>query len=536
MSAQGEGRRCRCGTRLARDNRGSECHACQQAARDHRLRPPRVPAEFWASPEMRTALASRDMGMVMRAFRTHPLHGSDIPQEVAAGWVGLSQSGLSRIERGEHAFTETKLMRWAHVLGIPGDVRWFAVSNKELLAVEQHTGSNDTAGAVARLADLGQGGSLLLPVLVEGRPVLVPVNLGSVAGEHLATAVGTSVATASEWDSMSPLDRRAFLRSGIAAAALPTLGLDELHHVAKALGSASRYLDSAVVDYFRQQLAACAADDGALGPKKTLPAVLAVIQAVEQHARDVQPAVRRELLAVGAQGAEFAGWLFRDARDPIQASYWRDRAIEWAQEAGDTAMQGYVLLKKAQAAYDDRDALRMLTLAQAVQDGPWDLPTKVRAEAAQQEARGHAMLGADSGLIEHKLTDAHQLLSDAEHDAATDDRPLGVHYNATLLTMQTAICYCEAGQPRRAVELYDTWLSAQTFSRRDYGYFRALMASSLALAGEPDTAATTGLEALSVAQETASQRTTQELTSVVDVLRPWANRPVVRELREAVLT
>jgi hypothetical protein len=492
-----------------------------------------MPAAFWASPEMRHALATRDMGVVMRAFRIHPAHGRDIPQEVAAGWVGLTQSGLSRVERGEHAFTEMKLMRWAHVLGIPVDVRWFAVSKPELFTTEPPATQDKMASAT--LAGLNRLGSLLLPVVVNGYPVLVPVSGGSVADEHLATAVGTTVATTSEWDSMSPLDRRAFLKRGIAVTALPALGLDELHHVAKALSNAGRYLDSAFVDFFRQQLAACAADDGALGPKKTLPAVLAVIQAVDQHARDVRPAVRRELLAVGAQGAEFAGWLFRDARDPVQAGYWRDRATEWAQEAGDTAMQGYVLLKKAQAAYDDRDALRMLTLAQAVQDGPWDLPTKVRAEAAQQEARSHAMLGADSGLVERKLADAHQLLSDAEHDTATDDRPLGVHYNATLLTMQTATCYCEAGQPRRAVELYDAWLSAQTFSRRDYGYFRALMASSLALAGEPDTAANTGLEALSVATETASERTTRELAAVVDVLRPWANRPAVRELREAVL-
>ena len=533
MDTQGEVRLCRCGTRLARDNRAEQCNACQQTARDHRLRPPRVPPEFWTSPDMRTALGARDMGLVMRAFRTHPAHGRDIPQEVAAGWVGLTQSGLSRIERGEHAFTETKLMRWAHVLRLPSDVRWFAVSNKGLLTGAERA-EEDTTAATA-LADLGRAGSLLLPVLVEGRPVLVPVSCGSLDGDLVDTAVGKMVATAQEWDRMSPLDRRAFLKRAVSATVLPALGLDELHHVAKALGNAGRYLDSAVVGYFRKQLAVCAADDGALGPKKTLPAVLAVIRAAEEHARDVCPAVRRELLAVGAQGAEFAGWLCRDARDPVQAGYWRDRAIEWAQESGDTAMQGYVLLKKAQAAYDDRDALRMLTLAQAVQTGPWDLPTKVRAEAAQQEARGHAMLGADSSLVERKLDEAQQLLHDAQHEADSDDRPLGLHYNSTLLTMQTAICYCEGGQPRRAVEMYDSWLSAQTFSRRDYGYFRALMASSLALAGEPDTAASAGLEAFSVATETASQRTTQELVSVVDVLRPWANRPAVRELREAVV-
>jgi hypothetical protein len=43
--------------------------------------------------------------------------------------------------------------------------------------------------------------------------------------------------------------------------------------------------------------------------------------------------------------------------------------MEWAQEAGDTAMQGYVLLKKSQMAYDERDALRVSTLAEAARSG-----------------------------------------------------------------------------------------------------------------------------------------------------------------------
>lgn len=517
-------RRCRCGTRLARDNAGTECHACQKAARTLRDQPPAVPAPFWQTTTMRAALESRDMGLVMRAFRTHPYHGRIIPQEVAAGWVGLSQSGLSRVEAGQHPFTEARLTRWAHVLGIPERLLWFAPGSASWSAVDP----------VGPTLVPGQRGSLLLPVLVDGQPVLVPLSAATVAQSGNAE-LSALAATASEWDRMTPLDRRAFLKRGIAVSALPALGLDELQHVAAALTDAGRYLDATVVNYFRRQLAVCAADDGALGPKQTLPTVLGIVQAVEQHAREVQPAVRRQLLNVGAQGAEFVGWLYRDIRQSNQAGYWRDRATEWAQEGGDTAMQGYVLLKKAQAAYDDRDALRMLTLAQAVQDGPWDLPIKVRAEAAQQEARGHAMLGEDNGLVDRKLTEARQLLTEAETTAATDDRPLGLHYNRTLLTMQTAICYCEAGQPRRAAELYSTWLSAETFSRRDYGYFKALMASSLALAGDPDAATAAGLEAAAVAVETTSQRTTQELVTVVDILRPWATRASVRNLRDAVL-
>jgi hypothetical protein len=63
-------------------------------------------------------------------------------------------------------------------------------------------------------------------------------------------------------------------------------------------------------------------------------------------------------------------WLYRDMHDPLRGGFWYDRATEWAQEAGDMPMQGYVLLKKAQMAYDERDGVRVLTLAQAAQMDP----------------------------------------------------------------------------------------------------------------------------------------------------------------------
>ena len=43
--------------------------------------------------------------------------------------------------------------------------------------------------------------------------------------------------------------------------------------------------------------------------------------------------------------------------------------MEWAQEANDIAMQGYVLLRKSQMAYDNRDAHRVVTFAEAALPG-----------------------------------------------------------------------------------------------------------------------------------------------------------------------
>jgi transcriptional regulator with XRE-family HTH domain len=407
--------------------------------------------------------------------------------------------------------------RLAETLGVD----WSTVARWERGEVEPHPWAR-LALAQALALTAGELASLL----AEGDP-----GTTQTPAPAPSSALALSAMQDGAWQTMTEVQRRNFLVKALGVMALPSLGLDELRHIARALENAGRYLDAEVIAHFREQIALCAADDGLRGPKETLPAVLGLIGAIEQSARDVKPHLRRELFAVGAQSAEFAGWLYRDIGLPEMAGYWRDRAIEWAQVAGDSAMQGYILLKKSQAAWDQRDAVRMLTLAQACQDPSWHLPAHVRGEAAPQEARGHAMLGDDFSLVESKLDEARELLSESE-PAGTG--AISTHYGPPLLAMQTAICYAEAGQSQRAVAIYDEALTPDAFSRRDYGYFLTLKSGALAQASAPDLAARTGLDALSVATSTHSLRSMQELLRVVDRLAPWAERPAVRELQEAM--
>lgn len=490
----------RCDARLALDNADRFCSACRSKANDALVKPPEFPRSFWTDAHMERPLDSWHMGKVLAAYRAHPQHGRTLSQELVAGWLNLTQAQLSRIESGRAPEELSKLIHWANVLGIPSDLLWFKLPSDRRPPTQR-----------SAAASLGQARRS------------VPVRRG---------VDRTPLSDTSE-QAMADVQRRTLLSTGIAALTLPALGLDDLKHIAAALEDARRYLDHEVVDYFQQQITNCASDDGARGPRETLPVVLGIIGAIEHHAREVKPEIRRRLVAVGAQSAEFAGWLYRDSATPKLADYWRDRAVEWAQEASDMPMQGYILLKKSQAAWDNRDAVRMLTLAQAAQDGPWKLPAKVRAEAAQQEARGHAMLGADLAVVERKLDEARTLLDDAA-DAGDEESKLSAHYDETLLSMQTAICLTEAGKPLRAVDLYRRELSARAFSRRDYGYFQSLMANTLAAAGEPDEAAQVGINALQVAANTGSRRTVQELRRLTGRLEPWAHRVTVREFADAL--
>jgi hypothetical protein len=329
--------------------------------------------------------------------------------------------------------------------------------------------------------------------------------------------------------------RRDVLKLGLSAyTMMPHLSPGEQQHLAAALDDARRYLDKDVVGYFRGQLDRSKADDGSHGPASALPSVLGILAAISHHVRDVRPRLRRPLLSLGADGAEFVGWLYRDLQDAASATYWYDRAMEWAQEAGDTAIQGYVLLKKSQMAYDRRDAFRVVTLAQAAGQGPWKLPGRVRAEAIESEAIGLAMLGESLGEIERKHDEAASLLT----GTLPDDHggPAGAYFTADTLLLRRGACYTEAGKPARAAMLFDDVIRRGALSRRDSGFFRARRAAALALSGEPDEAAAVGLQAARIAQETSSERTLRVLADVVGTLEPWHTRPGPQALKAALAT
>ncbi|MFF5171540.1 helix-turn-helix domain-containing protein [Micromonospora sp. NPDC000089] len=118
----------RCGGRLARDNDSGRCAPCQAAERDRLSAPPAVPASFWEHEPVRQALASRHLGRVIRAYRSHPYHGRvGLPQVVVAGWLGITQAQLSRVENGPPVVHLDRLIHWAQVLAVPGEHLWFAL-------------------------------------------------------------------------------------------------------------------------------------------------------------------------------------------------------------------------------------------------------------------------------------------------------------------------------------------------------------------------------------------------------------------------
>ena len=153
------------------------------------------------------------------------------------------------------------------------------------------------------------------------------------------------------------------------------------------------------------------------------------------------------------------------------------------------------------------------------------------AEAVQQEARALAMTGESFTAVAEKLDQARLLLDQAADGGSSS---LGAHYSPTLLDLQSAICYVEAGRPGLAVGIYRAHLDAGRLSKRDRGYFSVLMGQALVAAHEPDEAAHLGQRALDVAVATRSARTIGELSRLAQQLKAWKTRPAVRELCDAL--
>lgn len=508
----------RCGAHLARDNTDTRCSVCR-SVRDMLLKPPALPREFWDTPSMRQAIDSWHMGRVIHAYRNHPWHPRQLSQELVGNWLGLTQVQISRIENGRAPEEMSKLVAWAQILGIQSDRLWFKLPK---VATDGEAPENAAT-------------PYTVPVIVGGETVLLPIDAEAARAQGLDDLLDQLTGGGKI---TRPLDKlpltihRSSQRSRIIQAIGPE-DIAELERLAAALDNARRYLDESAVNLFRKQLDRSKADDGNRGPTKALPTVLGILGAISQHVHDVKPDVRRQLLSLGADGAEFTGWLYRDLQDPVSATYWYDRAMEWAQEANDTPMQGYVLLKKSQMAYEERDVHRLVSFAEAAHQGPWKLPPAMQAEVIQQHAMGLAMSGEPLSAVEQQMYTAQEVLT-----RALPDEEVGPsrYFTVDTLLVRQATCYTEAGKPARAAALFDQVLVGGQLSHRDAGLFSARRATALALSGEPDEAAVVGLEAVQIARETSSERTVRILAETVQVLKPWSSRPGPRALKQAVLT
>jgi hypothetical protein len=267
--------------------------------------------------------------------------------------------------------------------------------------------------------------------------------------------------------------------------------------------------------------------DWLLGPHHVLGTVGGQLDLVQQLLPNVAGAKRVRLLEVGARYAEFGSWLNQDSGNARAATHWADRAMEWAQEVGNSLMVSYVLVRKSDQAAAMRDAPRTIGLAQSALQHRRRLTSRGRAVALQQLAVGHALAGNEVAC-QRALDTAAQL---AERSQQEGDEGPGRYCTPAYVEIQRAATWIELGRPERAIDLFeDSLATLPSVHRRDRGVYLARLASAYALSDSPETSARKGWEALTVVQATGSRRITSELGQLGSRLARWEFMPEVGQL------
>ncbi|MGH3328800.1 MAG: helix-turn-helix domain-containing protein [Streptomycetales bacterium] len=220
---------------------------------------------------------------------------------------------------------------------------------------------------------------------------------------------------------------------------------DEEERLVAAARAPSR-LDARAVDSLATVLAEQRLLEDHIGSEPLVEPVRAQLATLERLVTDARGPVRSRVLDVAAQWAQFAGWLHTTTGRLAEAYPMYDRALEWTTEADDPNMIATALSMKGHAAWVAGKAGPVVGLSQAAQRSSAASPG-VRALAAQQEARGYAMMG-EGDSTDRKLDAATTLiLLAAEH---REDEPAWVYFfNPDFLGMQRHSPTCSwAGTPR----------------------------------------------------------------------------------------
>jgi hypothetical protein len=197
--------------------------------------------------------------------------------------------------------------------------------------------------------------------------------------------------------------------------------------------------------------------EDAIGAAPLLPAARAQLTLFEHLVVEARGPLRRRVVLLGSQYAQFTAWLYSSADQPNKAHAYYDRATGWGLEADDPNMVATALSMKGYMAYRLNQLGPMLGLSEAAGRHKRASPG-VRSLAVQQEARAHALLG-NGDLCDRKLDTATML---ADRAAACPDRepPWVYFFSPDYLVMQHGRAYRYLGRYQQAEELLSAGLGA----------------------------------------------------------------------------
>jgi Helix-turn-helix domain len=241
-----------------------------------------------------------------------------------------------------------------------------------------------------------------------------------------------------------------------ASSSVFSLNLDETDRLAR-VSNDPRQIDCAALKSLATVLHESRRLEDVIGAAPLLPAARAQLTLFEHLVVEARGPLRRRVVLLGSQYAQFTAWLHSSADQPNKAHAYYDRATEWGLEADDPNMVATALSMKGYMAYRLNQLGPMLGLSEAAGRHKRASPG-VRSLAAQQEARAHALLG-NGDSCDRKLDTATML---ADRAAARPDRepPWVYFFSPDYLVMQRGRAYHYLGRYQQAEELLSTGLGA----------------------------------------------------------------------------
>lgn len=478
----GPGRRCRfCGTLLRVGTNDTMCGSCARAVG---FRQP-VPDGFYDDAALRAALARYDFGVVFAAIRQQ----TGLSQLQLADLLGLSQSRVSAVERGERRLTHVKLAaRLATVLRIPAPLLGFPAD-----------------------------------------------TYGSVAAEEVS------------W-----LERRDFLALVTAAtlgsslhpelARLGALLPDQVEPVARPrIGAADVDAIETIIDGFRRSAFAHG------GGLCRAAAVTQLHQVRRLEDANCSPEIRTRLLVATAQLARTAGWMAYDIDDHDAARRLWTYALDTARRAEDhpraTDQAVLILLNMAhQALHLDRagEALHLVQLASATAaNRKYPVSTITQGYISAVLGWCRAALG-EAEPTRRAIGQAQDTYATAD-PATTPPWPCAWFTDAEIIAQQGHSLYLlSLVHPEFAPAAIDRLTSAVAGYGAAYERSRAVILPPLASvqfqAGDIDAGVATGYEAVAAISGLSFTRGYARLRVLDTVATPHSRKPEVAELREHIRT
>lgn len=320
-------------------------------------------------------------------------------------------------------------------------------------------------------------------------------------------------------EAVTRLDELLDGRGALAAAAVrtPPPVVVDAERVAHATDH-PRGADRSAVNALHGVLAHMRRLEDAMGAQPLLAATAGPLQIVENLADEARGAVRRDVVDLAGQWAQFVGWLHAATDDPAGAARWYARTLEHATEAGNVDLVATALSMRGNLAWTTRRPGPLVGLSAAAAGQP--ASSGVRAIALQQQARGHALL-AEAEAVDRRLDEAVELAAEAaEHP---DRQPAWLYFHSPgYLAMQRGLAYHMLGRPDDAIEHLSAGLAANGDLRGSEFVARYVLhlAEVHADAGNRDVAAELFGEVRTVVSATGSRRLAAEAQRLARHLDP----------------